>query len=180
MSELVTNALIHTRNGAVVTATATPARIRVEVQDFASEDLPAPYVPNADDGTHGRELVLVRSLADAWGVETPTPRQGRLVRTARRKALRDVRRRKAKKRRCGGRPLRVFRRTTCSAELLLQILEFLFQRVEPGERLGVVLRGEVDGPRVTSGFDAFRPFEPVPSACFGPTACRDGRGRRGS
>ncbi|KND37402.1 ATP-binding protein [Streptomyces anulatus] len=69
VSELVTNALIHTRHGAVVTATATPARLRVEVQDFASEDLPAPYVPNADDGTHGRGLILVRSLADAWGVE---------------------------------------------------------------------------------------------------------------
>ncbi len=69
VSELVTNALIHTRHGAVVTATATTARLRVEVQDFASEDLPAPYVPNADDGTHGRGLILVRSLADAWGVE---------------------------------------------------------------------------------------------------------------
>lgn len=69
VSELVTNALIHTRHGAVVTATATPARLRVEVQDFASADLPAPYVPNADDGTHGRGLILVRSLADAWGVE---------------------------------------------------------------------------------------------------------------
>lgn len=69
VSELVTNALIHTRHGAVVTATATPARLRVEVQDFASEDLPASYVPNADDGTHGRGLILVRSLADAWGVE---------------------------------------------------------------------------------------------------------------
>ncbi len=69
VSELVTNAPIHTRHGAVVTATATAARLRVEVQDFASEDLPAPYVPNADDGTHGRGLILVRSLADAWGVE---------------------------------------------------------------------------------------------------------------
>ncbi len=69
VSELVTNALIHTRHGAVVTATATSARLRVEVQDFASEDLPATYVPNADDGTHGRGLILVRSLADAWGVE---------------------------------------------------------------------------------------------------------------
>ncbi|MFE2974773.1 ATP-binding protein [Streptomyces sp. NPDC059258] len=69
VSELVTNALIHTRHGAVVTATATSARLRVEVQDFASEDLPAPYVPNADDGTHGRGLILVRSLADAWGVQ---------------------------------------------------------------------------------------------------------------
>lgn len=69
VSELVTNALIHTRHGAVVTATATHARLRVEVQDFASDDLPAPYVPNADDGTHGRGLILVESLADAWGVE---------------------------------------------------------------------------------------------------------------
>ncbi|MEE1737769.1 ATP-binding protein [Streptomyces sp. BE147] len=68
-SELVTNALIHTRHGAVVTATAGPGRIRVEVRDFMS-DLPAPYVPNADDGTHGRGLILVRSLADAWGVDT--------------------------------------------------------------------------------------------------------------
>ncbi len=68
VSELVTNALIHTRHGAVVTATATPAALRVEVQDFEA-DLPAPYVPNADDGTHGRGLILVRSLADAWGVE---------------------------------------------------------------------------------------------------------------
>lgn len=68
LSELVTNALIHTRHGAVVTATATPAALRVEVQDFEA-DLPAPYVPNADDGTHGRGLILVRSLADAWGVE---------------------------------------------------------------------------------------------------------------
>ncbi len=53
LSELVTNALIHTRHGAVVTATASPAALRVEVQDFEA-DLPAPYVPNADDGTHGR------------------------------------------------------------------------------------------------------------------------------
>lgn len=68
LSELVTNALIHTRHGAVVTATATPAALRVEVQDFEA-DLPAPYVPNADDGTHGRGLILVQSLADAWGVE---------------------------------------------------------------------------------------------------------------
>ncbi|WP_419724001.1 ATP-binding protein [Streptomyces pratensis] len=68
VSELVTNALIHTRHGAVVTATATATALRVGVQDFAA-DLPAPYVPNADDGTHGRGLILVRSLADAWGVE---------------------------------------------------------------------------------------------------------------
>lgn len=67
LSELVTNALIHTRNGAVVTVSVAPARLRVEVRDFMS-GLPVSYVPNADDGTHGRGLLLVRSLADAWGV----------------------------------------------------------------------------------------------------------------
>ncbi|MFJ8885398.1 ATP-binding protein [Streptomyces sp. NPDC102402] len=68
LSELVTNALIHTRNGAVVTVTSLPARLRVEVRDFVAGQEPAPYVPNADDGTHGRGLLLVQSLADSWGV----------------------------------------------------------------------------------------------------------------
>ncbi|QNE79070.1 ATP-binding protein [Streptomyces finlayi] len=68
LSEVVTNALIHTRHGAVVTVTAGPEKVRVEVRDFMSGAAPKPYVPNADDGTHGRGLILVRSLADAWGV----------------------------------------------------------------------------------------------------------------
>ncbi|MFD9502144.1 ATP-binding protein [Streptomyces sp. NPDC060035] len=68
LSELVTNALIHTRNGAVVTVTAAPRRLRVEVRDFLAGQEPEPYVPNADDGTHGRGLLLVQSLADSWGV----------------------------------------------------------------------------------------------------------------
>ncbi|MFB7373008.1 ATP-binding protein [Streptomyces sp. NPDC056222] len=67
-SELVTNALIHTDHGAVVTATVVPDSLRVEVRDFVS-GLPEPWVPVADDGTHGRGLVLVRELADSWGVE---------------------------------------------------------------------------------------------------------------
>lgn len=68
LSELVTNALIHTRTGAVVTVTAAPRRLRVEVRDFLAGQEPEPYVPNADDGTHGRGLLLVQSLADSWGV----------------------------------------------------------------------------------------------------------------
>ncbi|MEV6260821.1 ATP-binding protein [Streptomyces sp. NPDC051784] len=68
LSELVTNALIHTRNGAVVTVTTAPGRVRVEVRDFVPGQEPAPYVPNADDGTHGRGLLLVQNLADSWGV----------------------------------------------------------------------------------------------------------------
>ncbi|MEU9861519.1 ATP-binding protein [Streptomyces sp. NPDC047971] len=67
-SELVTNALIHTDHGAVVTATVVPDSLRVEVRDFVP-GLPEPWVPIADDGTHGRGLVLVQELADSWGVE---------------------------------------------------------------------------------------------------------------
>lgn len=66
-SELVTNALIHTDHDAVLTATVGPTGLRVEVRDFVARR-PRLRVPNADDGTHGRGLVLVQSLADAWGV----------------------------------------------------------------------------------------------------------------
>ncbi|GGT49722.1 ATP-binding protein [Streptomyces kurssanovii] len=68
-SELVTNALIHTDHGAVVTATVEDARLHVEVQDFMA-GLPVRDIPNADLGTGGRGLVLVERLADAWGVRT--------------------------------------------------------------------------------------------------------------
>ncbi|MFE0457218.1 ATP-binding protein [Streptomyces sp. NPDC058914] len=68
-SELVTNALVHTDHEAVLTATVGPAGLRVEVRDFVSRR-PQPRTPNAGDGTHGRGLLLVQSLADAWGVRT--------------------------------------------------------------------------------------------------------------
>ncbi|MFJ8078328.1 ATP-binding protein [Streptomyces sp. NPDC096176] len=68
-SELVTNALIHTDQGAVVTATVEDSRLHVEVQDFMA-GLPVSDRPRADLGTSGRGLVLVESLADAWGVRS--------------------------------------------------------------------------------------------------------------
>jgi anti-sigma regulatory factor (Ser/Thr protein kinase) len=68
-SELVTNALIHTDQGAVVTATVEDSRLHVEVQDFMA-GLPVRDTPTADLGTGGRGLVLVERLADAWGVRT--------------------------------------------------------------------------------------------------------------
>ncbi|MCB5168779.1 ATP-binding protein [Streptomyces bambusae] len=66
-TELVTNALVHTDQGAEVTASLVGSRLRVEVRDFTTRH-PRPYVPSADDGTHGRGLLLVESLAEAWGV----------------------------------------------------------------------------------------------------------------
>ncbi|MDT0614818.1 ATP-binding protein [Streptomyces lancefieldiae] len=66
-SELVTNALVHTDEGAVLTATVGPRGLRVEVRDFVGR-LPRPRVPEPEESTNGRGLMLVQSLADDWGV----------------------------------------------------------------------------------------------------------------
>ncbi|MBT2405081.1 MULTISPECIES: ATP-binding protein [unclassified Streptomyces] len=78
ITELVTNALVHTGQGAEVSATLDATRLRVEVRDYANRP-PRPYVPSADDGTHGRGLVLVQALADAWGVDALVPGRGKVV-----------------------------------------------------------------------------------------------------
>ncbi|MFE9771882.1 ATP-binding protein [Streptomyces sp. NPDC005931] len=66
-SELVTNALVHTDHEAVLTVTVGPRGVRVEVRDFVSRR-PRLRAPGTGDGTHGRGLVLVASLADEWGI----------------------------------------------------------------------------------------------------------------
>ncbi|MER6524241.1 ATP-binding protein [Streptomyces sp. NPDC001508] len=66
-SELVTNALVHTDRDAVLTAVVGPRGLRVEVRDFVARR-PVLRAPSADEATHGRGLLLVQSLADAWGV----------------------------------------------------------------------------------------------------------------
>ncbi|MFB9592105.1 MULTISPECIES: ATP-binding protein [Streptomyces] len=78
ITEVVTNALVHTDEGAEVSATVRAGRLRVEVRDHAGR-LPRPHVPSADDGTHGRGLVLVQALADAWGVDPLTRGRGKVV-----------------------------------------------------------------------------------------------------
>lgn len=69
VSELVTNALVHTDRGAFLTARPTllpSRRLRVEVYDFAAHH---PRTRAADDqASNGRGLLIVRALSDAWGV----------------------------------------------------------------------------------------------------------------
>ncbi|MGW8395513.1 ATP-binding protein [Streptomyces lydicus] len=66
-SELVTNALVHAEGGAMVTARVGD-RLRVEVRD-CDGGRPEVQAPTTD-GTSGRGLMLVRALADAWGIRT--------------------------------------------------------------------------------------------------------------
>ncbi|MGK5632240.1 SpoIIE family protein phosphatase, partial [Streptomyces sp. URMC 123] len=69
--ELMTNALLHTDGGAVVTVRMFPGperRLRVEVQD-SSSTWPRRREPG-EAGVSGRGLLLVDRLADVWGVES--------------------------------------------------------------------------------------------------------------
>ncbi|WP_329390514.1 ATP-binding protein [Streptomyces sp. NBC_01351] len=80
ITELVTNALVHTDQGAEVSASLAAGRLRVEVRDYANRrPRPRTYVPTADDGTHGRGLMLVQALADQWGVDAPDLGRGKVV-----------------------------------------------------------------------------------------------------
>ncbi|MGW1295362.1 SpoIIE family protein phosphatase [Streptomyces sp. NPDC002533] len=69
--ELITNALMHTDGGAIVTVrvlAGTERRLRVDVEDRSSA---LPRRRDAgEDGVSGRGLMLVDRLADVWGVES--------------------------------------------------------------------------------------------------------------
>jgi serine phosphatase RsbU (regulator of sigma subunit)/anti-sigma regulatory factor (Ser/Thr protein kinase) len=69
--ELITNALMHTDGGAIVTVRVLAGperRLRVDVEDRSSA-LPRPR-DAGESGVSGRGLLLVDRLADAWGVES--------------------------------------------------------------------------------------------------------------
>lgn len=69
--ELITNALMHTDGGAIVTIrmlTGPERRLRVDVEDRSSA---LPRRRDAgESGVSGRGLMLVDRIADVWGVES--------------------------------------------------------------------------------------------------------------
>jgi hypothetical protein len=67
VSELTTNALLHTRGGFALTLTRTPTGVRVAVHD-SSRYPPVRREPGADQPT-GRGTLIIDVLSRDWGVE---------------------------------------------------------------------------------------------------------------
>ena len=66
LSEILTNAVVHAEGPLGVHLSRTATDLTVEVSD-RSPQLPQPRLATADDES-GRGLLLVRALADNWGV----------------------------------------------------------------------------------------------------------------
>jgi len=66
-SELISNALDHGSGDIVVAVTRAPGRVRVDVRD-RSAGMPQRGSRSADD-ERGRGMLILESLASAWGVE---------------------------------------------------------------------------------------------------------------
>lgn len=76
VSELVTNALIHSESRCELRAGLSEAALRLQVVDHG-EGMPDP-MSAGDTDEHGRGLVLVSALCAAWGVEV-LPDGGKIV-----------------------------------------------------------------------------------------------------
>lgn len=76
-SELVTNAVLHARTPFEVGVTVTDAAVLICVGDGASTR-PQPRTPTTG-GENGRGIMLVRALADDWGVLPTVSRSGKSV-----------------------------------------------------------------------------------------------------
>ncbi len=68
VSELVTNAVIHARSEVDVTVQLLPDRLRIEVADQSPEGIRRRAL--TPDGSSGRGISMVESMALAWGVTT--------------------------------------------------------------------------------------------------------------
>jgi anti-sigma regulatory factor (Ser/Thr protein kinase) len=76
-SELVTNAVLHARTPLVLGLTVSDSRILVTVGDQAQGQPQTRQ--HSDRRENGRGMVLVRALADEWGVQPHPERTGKCV-----------------------------------------------------------------------------------------------------
>jgi len=72
VSELVTNAIVHSRSGApggtiTVTLCPVPAGVLVQVRDDGGPSEPRLGEVGSEGAEHGYGLLLVDMLADSWG-----------------------------------------------------------------------------------------------------------------
>jgi anti-sigma regulatory factor (Ser/Thr protein kinase) len=73
VSEVVTNAVLHTTTPTIRLTTAVAAgAVRVSVYDDDPADPPSPSMPPHDSDS-GRGLLLVQAMAHAWGVGPAHP-----------------------------------------------------------------------------------------------------------
>jgi anti-sigma regulatory factor (Ser/Thr protein kinase) len=70
VSELVTNAIVHGRSGAVLDAEFAAGVLRVSVSDDSPAPLPAVDLAPRTSAEGGRGLLIVSLLATRWGVQT--------------------------------------------------------------------------------------------------------------
>ncbi|WP_405900911.1 ATP-binding protein [Streptomyces sp. NBC_00727] len=79
VSELVTNAVVHTASSRVLCELRRlDGRLRISVQDQGRRP-GGPQLGRGSDDEHGRGLLLVDSLAGAWGSHDAGDRSGRIV-----------------------------------------------------------------------------------------------------
>lgn len=79
VSELVTNAVVHTASARVVCELEhSGARLRISVTDQGHQP-DGPRLSPASEDEHGRGLLLVDSLSTAWGAHEAADGSGRVV-----------------------------------------------------------------------------------------------------
>jgi len=91
-SELVTNAILHTRTPVQVGVVAADDEVLVCVGDRLADGPPLVPRPPSGDRPGGRGLALVNQLADAWGTTTYT--EGKTVWFVLRRPVEQVSRRR--------------------------------------------------------------------------------------
>lgn len=78
VSELVTNARLHTAGPIVVALTTTNSGVRIEVTDTEVDALPAARQASVEDA-NGRGLTIVSALSADWGVNAADSGKGKVV-----------------------------------------------------------------------------------------------------